>query len=96
VEWQVSTEGAGDGAAWAADDRAIYYVDPSGRLMVADVTRGEQVQFSKPRPVAGAPNNVMRVQATSDGRLVLQVASGNDAAPLTLVTGWQGVKGKEP
>jgi len=95
VEWQVSTDGASQSAAWAADDRAIYWVDPSGRLMVADVARGEQVQFGKPRPVAGAPSNVASVQAAADGRLVLQVANGNDAAPLTLVTGWQEVKGKE-
>jgi len=96
VEWQLSQDGAASRGAWAADGRALYYVDASGRLMVIDVSRGDPVQFGKPRPVAGAPADVANVEAASDGRLVLMVrGTGGSAPPLTLVTGWQAMKGKE-
>ena len=70
-------------------------MDATGRLMAVEVARGDQVRFGKPRPVAGAPANVATVQAASDGRLVLMVTGSGAVVPLTLVTGWEAMKGRE-
>ena len=103
VEWQLSQDGAGGTAAgpigtiasWAADGRALYYVNGSGQLMVVEVSRTDRVQFGKPRPVAGTPANVASVETALDGRLLLMVSSGKNSAPLTVVTGWQRAQEKQ-
>ena len=92
IQWQLTQEGSAfAGAAWSADARTLYYVDGSGRLSAIDVSIGDGARFSRPRLVAGAPANVLELDAASDGRLVLRVGSEKGPAPLTLVTGWQAL-----
>jgi Tol biopolymer transport system component len=95
--WQISTDG-GTYAAWRADGKELYYLDPSGALMAVSIS----VAGNKLDP--GAPQMLFRTRISrggqelqqgrqydvaADGRFLINTELNDDAAtPITLIQNW--------
>ncbi|MDH3253328.1 MAG: hypothetical protein OEM41_11085, partial [Ignavibacteria bacterium] len=88
-KWQISTSG-GDSPWWSRDGKKIYFA-AGARFMEADVNAiGSTFQAGTPRMVFELESGQIDFRdITPDGqRILLNVTSGQTAAPVTLVTHW--------
>ena len=95
-KWQVSANG-GTKPSWRSDGRELYFLDPDGKMMAADVRPGDRFE-------AGAPHALFQTNAASgatgsqyvvmrDGQRFLVIARV-DAAPsdaIQVITDWPGL-----
>jgi Tol biopolymer transport system component len=94
AHWQVSQDGVSLpggfrlAEAWGPGGR-LYFVNPSHQLMVATV--GDGGIIGKATLVQGAPQSIVGVDASSDGRLVLVRNEATDPVPLSLIEHWTGL-----
>lgn len=76
---------------WSADGRKLFYISPDKKLMAADFdpvagTAGSARLLAQTR-IVGAAFVGHQYDVAPDGRFVVSVLT-NDAAPLTLMSGW--------
>jgi hypothetical protein len=95
--WQVSIAG-GFQPRWRGDGRELYYLDPRGNLMAAEVTAGERFSSRPPRQLfaTGIDNPspyVPDYAVVPDGsRFLLRLpAEGHRPPELKLVLGWRAL-----
>jgi dipeptidyl aminopeptidase/acylaminoacyl peptidase len=94
--------GGGISPVWAANGRALYYLTPDSRMMVADVAAsGASLKVSSPRELFRAPKyngDVGRLQfaVSADGERFLFNARLEDSIPRTInvVLNWPALLGK--
>ncbi|HET9305482.1 MAG TPA: protein kinase [Candidatus Sulfotelmatobacter sp.] len=93
ARWQVSTSGGAD-AAWRADGKELFFLDPSDAMMAVDVdTPGSTPKLGAPHVLfqaTGVQRQVGSFVVSADGKKFL-VNSGSmkqGSEPLTLVTNW--------
>jgi serine/threonine-protein kinase len=101
-QWRVSPEG-GHLPLWSPKGDRLFFREPSGQIMVVDVTRTPQLTLSAPRVVTGAEGlatrpeglvSVVGFDISRDGaRLVMMrpAMAGERRAPaVVIVQGWLG------
>ena len=93
ARWQVSTSGGAD-AAWRADGKELFFLDPSDTMMAVDVdTSGSTPKLGTPHALfqaMGVQRQVGSFVASADGKkfLINSGSTKQGGEPLTLVTNW--------
>jgi hypothetical protein len=100
--WQVSIAG-GYQPRWRGDGREIYYLDPRGNLMAAEVTGGERFAAGRPRLLfasgidSPSPFGPDYAAADDGSRFLLRLpAEGHRPPELKLVLGWRALLRDNP
>jgi Tol biopolymer transport system component len=96
-QWQISTAG-GIQPRWSRDGKALYYIDPDGKLMAATVAvKGAALEPGVPavlfqtRIWGGGTNagNKQQYDVASDGRFLINITAEDDiTSPITLLQNW--------
>jgi Tol biopolymer transport system component len=95
-QWQVSTAG-GIHPTWRADGKELFYIDPAGKMMAAQITvSGSTVVPGT--PVTLFQTNVLgggfdvaqgrQYDVAPDGRFLINRVVDGAAAPITLIQNW--------
>jgi Tol biopolymer transport system component len=93
ARWQVSTGGGAD-AAWRADGKELFFLDPSDTMMAVDVdVSGSTPRLGKPHALfqaVGVQRQVGSYVVSADGKkfLINSGSTKQGGEPLTLVTNW--------
>ena len=96
--WQIS-KGGGTGPRWSRDDKELYYHDPNGTIMVAEITPGLAFRSGTPKPLFQAPPDLSIFftlsdapvwDVTADGNrfLLQELAVESSSEPFTIVLNW--------
>jgi len=70
-QWKASNGGASDGAAWAPDGSALYWVSGDGDLMEASFRTDPTVRIGRPRRLFGDPRYDDNFDVGPDGRFLM-------------------------
>ncbi|HEX8941954.1 MAG TPA: protein kinase [Gemmatimonadaceae bacterium] len=95
TRWQVSQDGVRldptahrAPLAWSRSGKGIYFADAGGHLVSVTVDQNPTMRIGRPAPVAGAPDDIIDLDAASDGRLLLIRSESSGEAPLEIITHW--------
>ena len=91
AKWQVSNAG-GIGPRWRGDGKELFYRNPDGAIMAADVSvAGEVIQTALPRQLFALPLTVTNWDVMPDGQrfLVLLPVTAAVPDPISVVLNWQ-------
>jgi len=96
--WRVSSQG-GLFPIWAANGERLYYMTPNGDLLATEISiSSESVRFGRTTTIAKGlevGNTPSYSEDRTDGSLlVVRTAPNRGNSQLSLITGWQGLLGK--
>ena len=88
-KWQVSIDG-GSSPRWRADGRVIFYEEPGGRVVAAEIElRGEEFEIGSVTPLFELSALDSAWWPAPDGQQFLVARSGQqESRPLTLIVNW--------
>ena len=98
-KWQVSSQG-GIQPTWRADGKELFFVAPTGELMVAQVSHTPLFQANQPHPLFNAhiafTTGRHQYGATRDGQRFLAITGEPTQTPLTVLTDFTADLPKSP
>jgi Tol biopolymer transport system component len=97
--WQVSSGGS-EFPRWRSDGRELYFVEPGGGLMSAEIKAGEAFEAGTPRPLFQARIKRFfggaQYDASPDGqRFIVNMSEEDPSLPLTVVLDWPATVPKD-